>query len=367
MKMTFFVDSGGFRISQQWYGARFKRKTDEQAATIVQKIVRTQRERWGGGKRFLERDSHTAKHVQRKFKEVEKKKGKKMNMTVKMGDVPDHLKSGFSKSKAPAFVPFPVSFVYCGETFREGERERLALEKRLRLRKEIYDKKKEERRLRRGGARSGLEEGEKYSFENFFSAAAKSSEDMEAAKIKEEMGEHEEEGEGADDSNVLVIGQDFFNHLETFGKKTKEELATEAEEREREYLKKQEFEKEKEKLRKMEEVDTGGKMEPTRNVQRNTVSALKKSGTIIERKKKNPVTASIGGGGEGNRKTIQFKGEQEEAKKEEENKFAKAQGAELWGGGETKEVEKEESEDDEDLDFLAGQLADDAFSKLDWE
>jgi len=53
MKSLLKKDAGGFLFSQQWYGKWVKDRLPnrDQAIVIIQKIVRTQIERWGGGER----------------------------------------------------------------------------------------------------------------------------------------------------------------------------------------------------------------------------------------------------------------------------------------------------------------------------
>jgi len=353
MKLTFFTDAGGFRISQQWYGSRFKKKRPTEAVVIIQKIVRTQVERWGGGKRFRERDSHTMKHVQRRFQDEKKKKVKVTNSKVKMGSVPQHLQAGFSKSKAPERVGINVTQVYCGSCWRSGERERLATEKKMALRKAAYDKKKEERRARRGGGRGGLGVGESYSFAAFFSNAIKSKEEMDATRAQEggEANGVDHENLGSERAcSVLVIG-DFFNHLDTFSSANTLSKEAEAEEREAAYQKNLEFEREK---RRLIEADNPNGKEMSGKGERKSILKIGKQREVTPRRNR---------GGDSTRRTVQFNRDKDkDVDMYVDNANEKQNFLRKDGDGE----DNDNIESDEDLDFLAGKLADDAFSKLEF-
>ncbi len=111
MRLTLFKDAGGFLISQQWYGKwkLDRRPNKEQATLIIQKIVRTEIERWGGLRKFGKRVSHNNELMKRRMKS--RTKGKK---------------AGGMLNSAPQFdvIPLPVDLAYCGQFWRAGERER---------------------------------------------------------------------------------------------------------------------------------------------------------------------------------------------------------------------------------------------------
>ena len=111
MKLTLFKDAGGFLISQQWYGKWvFDRRPNwDQAVLIIQKIIRHQIERWGGGGKFGKRVSHNHELQKRRMKS--KNKGRS---GIGIAD---------SRPMHPV-VPMDIGNVYCSRFYREGERER---------------------------------------------------------------------------------------------------------------------------------------------------------------------------------------------------------------------------------------------------
>ena len=170
MKGLLEKDAGGFLISQQWYGTWVaKRKPNkEQAIVIIQKIIRTQMERWGGLVKFGKRVSHNNALQKRRMKSKNRGKG---GLGLK-GARPLHEE-----------VPMNIGNVYCPRFWREGEREQQKKDK-MRRKLEEAERIRRERRDREGGKGAEKRKG----WETFFATLMRSSTNGMIAKLMETKG-----------------------------------------------------------------------------------------------------------------------------------------------------------------------------------
>ena len=177
MKLTTWKDAGGFIISQQWYRMTSwllsKRPSKAQAVVIIQKIIRTQIERWGGLQKFGKRVSHNHHIMKRRLKAKKRGKGG--------AGAPMGILGADSRPLHPE-VSMEIGHVYNPKICKEGYKERKKaslIQVKLERAEKIRQRRKEK------NSQYSYETEKRVGWDSFFSQVMKTRQRGSIAKLIE--------------------------------------------------------------------------------------------------------------------------------------------------------------------------------------